>query len=84
MEKDTHTKKERTKENQMIMSSKKISYVAQELSNNESSTDDEMILDIAQVAGVHPEKAAKLVKEQRTYFLNHICDYTDIILSYLK
>jgi hypothetical protein len=35
----------------MRLTSTKISYAAQELSNNESSTDAEMILDIAQKLG---------------------------------
>jgi len=68
----------------MRLTQKKINWIAQELSNNESSTDAEMILDIAQKVGAPVCKVAKLVKEQRTYFLNHICDYTKIIRKYLK
>lgn len=71
----------------MILTSTKISYAAQELSNNESSTDAEMILDIAQNLGAPIHKVSKLVKDKRTYFLNNILfdhEYTKIIRKYLK
>ena len=68
----------------MRLTQKKINWIAQELSNNESSTDAEMILDIAQKVGAPICKVSKLVKSERTYFLNHICEYTEIIHKYLR
>jgi hypothetical protein len=68
----------------MKLTSKKISFIAQELSNNETATDAEMILNLAQQVGAPICKVAKLVKAERTFFLNHICDYTNLIKKYLK
>ncbi len=68
----------------MRLTSKKISYVAQKLSNDETSTDAEMILDIAAKVGAPVCRVAKLVKSERTYFQNHICEYTKIIRNYLR
>lgn len=63
----------------------KIDFIDNQLSNNDFSSDAELILDIAGEIGKRIKDVAKLVKTERIYFLEGVVlEPAKVIRKYLK
>lgn len=64
-----------------------IDFIADQLSNDENSSDAELILHLAKETGTSIANISRLVKKERTFFMNNIVSNISskkIINKYLK
>jgi hypothetical protein len=64
--------------------SKDIDFIADELSNDENSTDAELILHLTKETNISSSKISKIVKKLRSDFLKNIISMDDAIIKIKK